>query len=89
MVDASRYFDAMGLDHIDLLKINIEGGEYDLLPNLIASGWIERITDIQVQFHDFVPDAIAKTQRIQESLRRTHRITWMFPMVWENWTRIV
>src|SRR5574343_1554814 len=33
----------LGIDRIDLLKINIEGGEYDVLPALISAGWLPRI----------------------------------------------
>lgn len=34
-----------------LAKINIEGGEYDLLPALINSGLIANIETLQIQFH--------------------------------------
>ena len=74
-----------GLDRIDLMKINIEGGEYDLLEHLLDSDWIPRIADLQVQFHDFLPDAIERMHRIQERLQVTHRPTWRYPLVWENW----
>lgn len=49
------------LRKIDLMKINIEGGEYELLDHLIESGLVKNIADIQVQFHDFVPGAEKKT----------------------------
>ena len=39
---------------IDLLKINIEGGEYEVLENLIENDLIKNIDNIQIQFHDFV-----------------------------------
>jgi FkbM family methyltransferase len=41
---------------IDVMKINIEGGEYELLDHLIKSGLIKRIANVQVQFHNFVLD---------------------------------
>lgn len=86
-----RAFDAemdrLGIEHIDLLKVNIEGGEYALLDHLIATGWIDRIGDLQVQFHDFVPDAQAKRDRLGEQLGKTHQATYCVPFVWENWRR--
>lgn len=70
---------------IDLMKINIEGGEYDLLENLINKGDIKKIVDIQIQFHDFVPNARERMQKIQNSLKKTHHLTYQFEFVWENW----
>ena len=72
---------------IALMKVNIEGGEYDLLERLIDSGTIERIEHLQVQFHDFVPDAERRMEEIKVALRRTHDLTYEFPFVWEGWER--
>ena len=74
-------------DEIALVKINIEGAEYELLEHLIETGLITRIRDIQVQFHDFVPDAHPRMLAIQERLRHTHQLTYYFPFIWENWRR--
>jgi len=75
----------LGLDGIDLMKINIEGGEYDLLWALIESGWIARIRYLQVQFHNFVPDAAARRDAIRAKLGETHREMWNYEFVWESW----
>jgi FkbM family methyltransferase len=72
---------------IDLMKINIEGDEYDLLDHLHESGWIPRIRDLQIQFHDFHPDAGRRMRAIQEKLAQTHRLTYSYPFVWENWRK--
>jgi FkbM family methyltransferase len=79
--------DQMGLARIDVMKINIEGGEYELLESLLASGYVRQIENIQVQFHDFVPDAEGRMQRIQEKLAQTHELTYQYLFVWENWRR--
>lgn len=70
---------------IDLIKINIEGAEYELLEYLIDENLISQFKNIQVQFHHFVPDASARMQRIQKHLSRTHYLTYQFPFLWENW----
>jgi FkbM family methyltransferase len=70
---------------IDLMKINIEGGEYDLIEELIESNSISFIKNLQIQFHDFVPNAHARMKKIQASLERTHRLTYKYEFVWENW----
>lgn len=71
--------------NIDLIKINIEGAEYDLLDFIIEEGLQTRISNIQVQFHDFVPYAEKRMKGIQKMLEGTHEMTWQYPFVWENW----
>ena len=76
------------VEHISLLKINIEGGEYDLLEHILNTGCIEKIDNIQVQFHDFVDDCDERMRSIQERLERTHTRTYHYIYVWENWRRL-
>jgi len=85
LIRASDFLSEQAIDWIDLMKINIEGGEYGLLTHLIKSGWVRRIRDIQVQFHDYVPDAEMMMTRIQQSLHETHELTYQYRFVWENW----
>jgi len=69
------------------MKINIEGAEYALLDHLICTSSIFKIKNIQIQFHDFVPSAEKKMNRIKNSLKDTHYMTYEYPFVWENWKR--
>jgi len=78
-------FDVLNLNRVDLLKINIEGGEYDVLPALIESGLISRVRYIQIQFHDFIPGAREKRDAIRAALGDTHVEMWNYPFVWESW----
>lgn len=80
-------FKELDIDHIDLLKINIEGGEYEIIPALIEAGLIDRVRFIQVQFHDFIPDAHVKREEIRDRLKETHEELWNYPFVWECWHR--
>lgn len=74
------------ITHIDLIKINIEGGEYELLESLIENECITYFKNIQVQFHDFLFDnAKERMNKIQESLSKTHELTYQYEFVWENW----
>lgn len=75
----------LGIQRIDLMKINIEGGEFDLLPAAIDSGLIERIKFIQVQFHQFIPGALENRMRIRRLLEKSHREMWSYEFVWESW----
>jgi FkbM family methyltransferase len=72
---------------IALLKVNIEGCEYELLEHLIEEGLIARIRFLQVQFHDFVPGAGERRRRLREALAATHEPTFNYPFIWEGWTR--
>jgi len=72
---------------IDLMKINIEGGEYLLLQKMIDTGAIKNVLNLQVQFHDFVPEAKEKRQKIRVQLMQTHDVTYEYEFVWENWKR--
>lgn len=73
------------IEKIDLIKINIEGGEYPLLEKIISSGLINKISNIQVQFHDFIPNAEKRMTEIQAELKKTHALTYQYKFVWENW----
>jgi FkbM family methyltransferase len=85
LVKAADFLAEKMINKIDLIKINIEGGEYDLLEHLIGSGFIRNINDIQVQFHDFIPQAEERMHNIQSKLKETHYLTYQYPFVWENW----
>lgn len=75
----------LGISKIDLLKINIEGGEYDVLQSLISSGWLPRINNLQVQFHTVGSSYEADRNFIRNELAKTHKETWCYYFVWENW----
>jgi FkbM family methyltransferase len=70
---------------IDLMKVNVEGAEYELLERLVPSPWMARVQRLQVQFHPFVPGALGRMKHLHQQLSRTHDLEWCFPMVWESW----
>ena len=85
--DVVEVMDSLDRDEIDLLKINIEGGEYELLERLLSTGRASRIHHLQIQFHPRVPDAEPRRRAIQEGLSETHRQMWDYPWIWESWER--
>lgn len=87
IMSGSEFIFSRSFDKIDLMKINIEGGEYELLNDLIETGAITKIENIQVQFHNIFPDAERKMSSIQRALSKTHHVTYQYPFVWENWKR--
>jgi len=87
LVKAEDFIRVNNIVDIDLMKINIEGAEYDLLDHLIESGIVNMIGNIQIQFHDMVPNAVDRMAKIQDDLSKTHFLTYQFVFVWENWQR--
>jgi len=81
------FFDQNDLPDIALAKINIEGGEYDLLPALIDTGAIRNIDRLQIQFHLFAPEFVEMRDSIRKELAKTHDCAWSYPFVWEEWHR--
>ncbi len=84
---AADFINSNGLTKISLIKINIEGGEYDLIAHLINENIIEQIDQLQIQFHDFVPNALERMVSLRNQLSRTHYPTYQFDFIWENWKR--
>lgn len=72
---------------VDLVAINIEGGEYELLPLLAASGILSDVKMLLVQFH--IVGSRAESERRREQCRQllaaTHTELWTFEFVWEAW----
>lgn len=79
-------YSELGVSEIDLMKINIEGGEYDLMPHLITSNLVQMVRNVQVQFHDFVSNAASAKSEICQQMKLTHTQSWCYEFVWENWT---
>ncbi|MEM9584992.1 MAG: FkbM family methyltransferase [Pseudomonadota bacterium] len=88
VADVGAFLDDFAPERIHLMKVNIEGGEYDLLPALAASGHLHRIDVLQVQFHLYGEEFIAKRDAIIEELKKTHCPAWTYPFVWEEWHRL-
>lgn len=83
--DIKIFLQEENIEFINLIKINIEGGEYPLLTRLIEQEIILKIHDLQVQFHDFYPNAELLRENLRQSLKKTHFITYNYPFIWENW----
>jgi predicted transcriptional regulator len=48
----------------------------------------QRVRDLQIQFHNFVPDAEKRAEAITRQLSATHELTYKFYFVWENWRSV-
>lgn len=74
-----------GAGAIGVLKLNIEGGEYEVLESLLESGAMNRMRCLLVQFHRQPEGWEMRYKRTVHGLRETHEPVWCYPMVWEKW----
>lgn len=79
------FLETNNIQNVDLIKINIEGGEYDLIESLIKNNKIKLFKNIQVQFHRFIPNCFERRKLIREELEKTHTLTYDYEFLWENW----
>ena len=69
------------------MEINIEGAENALIKHIIEIGLIANINALQIQFHDFFPEANALRNELRILLKKTHHEQWCFPFCWELWIK--
>lgn len=74
-----------GFKKIGLLKINTEGCEYEILDHILSKNLVKIFDNIQIQFHDFVPNASQRRSQILSELKKTHKATYSYEFVWENY----
>ncbi len=80
-----NFLESNNIEKVDLIKINIEGGEYDLLEDIINKGKAKCFANIQVQFHRFVEDCVERRNKIRENIAKTHQNTFDYEFIWEGW----
>ena len=85
LTSISEWLESEKISQIDLMKLNIEGGEYELLEHIISTGLICKINEIQVQFHPIENKSEDRMMGIHRSLSKTHRPTYQYKFIWENW----
>jgi FkbM family methyltransferase len=85
--DVQDWFITHKIDKVDLMKINIEGGEYELLERLCSTGLIKKIVNVQIQFHELGKWAPERMKKIQEVLSESHAPTYLYRFYWENWRK--
>lgn len=85
IVNVIDFLKENNITSVDLMKINIEGGEYDLLERLIKENTLSIFKNIQVQFHNFHENSEERMIFIQKELAKTHSLTYQYKFIWENW----
>lgn len=70
---------------IDLVVINIEGGEYELIPALHDCGFLTKIRHMLIQFHCVGESPDSARQNCRSLLSATHDLEWSYEFIWESW----
>tara|TARA_B100000900_G_C20602448_1_gene726286 strand:+ start:2044 stop:2721 length:678 start_codon:yes stop_codon:yes gene_type:complete len=85
MISISDFLSKYNLKNIDFIYMNIEGGEYAILTELINKKKIRHINYLQIQFHKISKNSIKERSLIRKELKKTHKNIFNFPFVWERW----
>ena len=72
----------LNIKSIDLLKLNIEGGEYKLLDDLDSSNLLKNIKYLQIQFHSDMDQDGKKREKALKIILKTHKIDKMYKYCW-------
>jgi len=86
IVDVGEWFAREAINRVDLMKVNIEGGEYELLSRMLECDLMTRVDNLQIQFHEINKNSKQEMIALQNQLKKTHRLTFQYPFIWENWT---
>jgi len=71
---------------IAILKLNVEGDEFQLLYRILKSGLQKNIRHFQIQFHQ-VAHYEGLYNEIVALLEITHKLDWRVPFIWESWSK--
>jgi len=74
------------LERIDLVKMNIEGSEFDVLPSMLNSS-----IDIKcylVQFHKIDKASSSRRSVIRRKMSEAYDENWNYYFVWEKWSKL-
>ena len=81
----TQFMEELNIDLIDLVYMNIEGGEYSVLNQLIDDGLINKIKHLQVQYHKVDSKSHLYRKKINTKLKTSHIRKFNYPFIWERW----
>lgn len=70
-----------------IVEINIEGGEYPVMQDLINSTLVEEVETLIIQFHRYAYQDEVLRGDIRVKLSETHKEVFSYDWVWERWDR--
>lgn len=85
LIDVAKVVASAPGGEIGLMKLNVEGAEYEILHRLISQSLIEKIRLIQIQWHHIDSESPNLKERLTEKLSESHAIEWSYEWTWELW----
>jgi len=83
--DIADTWNALALNRVEFMKINIEGAEFPLLERMIATNLVAKVDCFMIQFHEWHPGAYRRRRNIRKAMSKTHNLVWDYHFVWEKW----
>lgn len=84
-IDIQDIFDSA--QEFELLKMNIEGMEFECLERLINSNSLVKAKYLLIQFHNFEDDSRSKLEKLREGINKDYSNVWQYEWMWELWKR--
>lgn len=85
--DICTFIESIDEESVACFKLNIEGGEYEVLERIIDTGQVSLFKSLLIQFHRQPDGWKERYNNLTSRLSETHKIDWCYPMVWEKWVR--
>lgn len=86
VIDIARIFVETGT-RVGCFKLNIEGGEYEVLERMLETNNIALCDSFLIQFHRQPDGYESRYKNIVAALKNTHTQSWCYEMIWEKWVR--
>lgn len=84
--DIMEFLSENQINHVDLIKINIEGEEYNLLEHLINNQKLFVFKNYAVQFHINIENYIVRRSKILDEVKKYYDVIFNVDFVWEFWS---
>lgn len=87
LVDIKSFLGDLDIDKVDLMKLNVEGEEYNILDRMIETDMVKDFDNLQIQFHRFVDKYDDRKKFIDSKILTSHTTTYEYNYVWVNYKR--
>lgn len=84
-LDISEFRRKEQIGIIDVLRLNVNGEEYNIFERMFEKMIHHKVKYIMVQFAPYVEGAIEKRDSIRKRLAKTHKEIYNYEFIWELW----
>jgi FkbM family methyltransferase len=87
LVDIKKFLGELDITNVDLMKLNVEGEEYNILDRMIETNMVKDFDNLQLQFHRFIKDYDNRKKKIEGEILKSHSPTYEYDYVWVNYKK--